>query len=77
MVLKYFAPLTLLLPFKKRKSTHNKRGGDDSINDDDEEDGIPKYMLCLDRHLGLLESFHVLEGEREQGGGGDSDEEGG
>jgi hypothetical protein len=35
-------------------------------------------MLCLDRHLGLLEKAHVLEGEKEkeQGDGGDSDEEG-
>jgi hypothetical protein len=49
---------------------------DDSSNYEDEEDGIPKYMLCLYRHVGLLESFHVLEGEREQGDGGDSDEEG-
>jgi hypothetical protein len=33
-------------------------------------------MLCLDGRLGLLEKAHVLEGEREQGDGGDSDEEG-
>jgi hypothetical protein len=46
---------------------------DDSSNDDD---GVAKYMLCLDRHLGLLEKAHVLEGERELGDGGDYDKEG-
>jgi hypothetical protein len=40
----------------------------------DKDDGIPKYMRCVDRHLGLLEKAHVLEGEREQGDGRDSDE---
>jgi hypothetical protein len=43
---------------------------------EDDDDGVPKYMLCLDRRLGLLEKAHVLEGEREQVDGGDSDEEG-
>jgi hypothetical protein len=46
----------------------------DSREDDD--DGVPNYMLCLGRRLGLLEKAHVLEGEKGQGDGGDSDEEG-
>jgi hypothetical protein len=33
-------------------------------------------MICLDMRLCLLERAHVLEGERGQGDGGDSDEEG-
>jgi hypothetical protein len=41
-----------------------------------DDDGVPKYMICLDRRLGLLEKSHVLEGEIEQGDAGDSDEEG-
>jgi hypothetical protein len=46
---------------------------DDSI---DENDGVPQYMLCLERRLRLLEKTLVLEGEREEGYGGNSDEEG-
>jgi hypothetical protein len=46
------------------------------ISDDYDDNGVPKYMLCLDRRLGLLEKAHVLERERELGDGGDSDEEG-
>jgi hypothetical protein len=49
------------------------------INDDiheDDDDGVPKYMLCLDRRLCLIKMAHLLKGEMEQGKGGDSDEEG-
>jgi hypothetical protein len=37
---------------------------------------VPKYIFCVDRRLGLLEMAHVLEGEMEEGDGGDSEEEG-
>jgi hypothetical protein len=51
-------------------------GTDSSDGSSDNYDGVPKYMLYLDWRLGLLEKTHVLEGEREEHDGGDSDEEG-
>jgi hypothetical protein len=50
-------------------------GADSREYNSEDGDGVPKYMLCLERRLGLLEKVYVLEGEREEGDGGDSDEE--
>jgi hypothetical protein len=45
-------------------------------DDDDDDDGTPSYMLSYDPVPGVFNLAHAIEEAREEGDGGDSDEEG-